>query len=167
MYEFFSFRFLTTEAMPPCFHARHATAHDQIFGTVRQLSFCQSGALADERSGLSFIIVLVSLLSIKFNIYSLLCKRKNYIYTRPLSVQAENSRSCPILSSSGYNGSLVTWTVVRLTAAKFKPLVFSRFLRLHSVREMPWYDSVALFVNAYKSTIDWYSVECIRSSCVE
>jgi hypothetical protein len=30
------------------------------------------------------------------------------IYTRPLSVQAENSRSCPILCSSGYNGSLVT-----------------------------------------------------------
>jgi hypothetical protein len=46
------------------------------------------------------------------------------IYTRPLSVQAENSRSCPILCSSSYNGSLVTWTVVRLTAAKFKPLVF-------------------------------------------
>jgi hypothetical protein len=42
-----------------------------------------------------------------------------------MSVQAENSRSCPILSSLGYNGSLVTWTVVRLIATKFKPLVFS------------------------------------------
>jgi hypothetical protein len=47
------------------------------------------------------------------------------LYTRPLSVQAGNSRSCPVLSSSRYNGSLVTWTVVLLTAAKFKPLVFS------------------------------------------
>jgi hypothetical protein len=47
------------------------------------------------------------------------------ICTRPLSVQAENSRSCPTLGSSGYNGSLVIWRVVRLTAAKFKPLVFS------------------------------------------
>jgi hypothetical protein len=44
-------------------------------------------------------------------------------YTRPLSVQAQYSRSCPIISSSCYNSSLVTWTVVCLTAAKFKPLI--------------------------------------------
>jgi hypothetical protein len=31
----------------------------------------------------------------------------------------------PILSTLRYNGSLVTWTVVSLTAAKFKPLIFS------------------------------------------
>jgi hypothetical protein len=42
-------------------------------------------------------------------------------YTRPLSVQARYSRSCPIISSS-YNSSLVTWTVVCLTATKFKLL---------------------------------------------
>jgi hypothetical protein len=50
-------------------------------------------------------------------------------YTRPLSVQAQYSRSCTIVSSSCYNSSLVTWTVVCLTAAKFKPLIFpvSRF----------------------------------------
>jgi hypothetical protein len=49
-------------------------------------------------------------------------------YTRPLSVQAQYSRSYPI-GSTCYNSSLVTWTVVCLTAAKFKPLVFpvSRF----------------------------------------
>jgi hypothetical protein len=40
-----------------------------------------------------------------------------------MSVQAENCRSCPFLSSLGYNGSLVIWTVVRLIAAKFKSLV--------------------------------------------
>jgi hypothetical protein len=47
------------------------------------------------------------------------------IYIRPLSVQAQYSRSCPIISSSCYNSSLVTWTVVWLTAAKFKLLIFS------------------------------------------
>jgi hypothetical protein len=46
------------------------------------------------------------------------------IYTRPLSVQAQYSRKCPIISSSCYNSSLVTWTVVCLTAAKSKPLIF-------------------------------------------
>jgi hypothetical protein len=44
------------------------------------------------------------------------------VYTRPVSVQAQYSRSCHNL---GYNSSLDTWTVVRLTAAKFKPLMFS------------------------------------------
>jgi hypothetical protein len=50
-----------------------------------------------------------------------------YVYTTyrsPLSVQAQYSRSCPIISSSWYNSSLVTWTVVCLTAAKSKPLTY-------------------------------------------
>jgi hypothetical protein len=34
----------------------------------------------------------------------------------------------PILRNLCYNGSLVTWTVVGLTTAKFKPLIFSRSL---------------------------------------
>jgi hypothetical protein len=42
-------------------------------------------------------------------------------YTEPLSVQAQYSRLCPIISSSCYNIILVTWTVVCLTTAKFKP----------------------------------------------
>jgi hypothetical protein len=45
-------------------------------------------------------------------------------YTRSLPVQVQYSRSCPIFSSSNHNGSLVTWTVVCLTAAKFKPFIF-------------------------------------------
>jgi hypothetical protein len=45
-------------------------------------------------------------------------------YTRPLYVRAQYSRKCPIISSSCYNSSLVTWMVVCLTAAMFKPLVF-------------------------------------------
>jgi hypothetical protein len=36
----------------------------------------------------------------------------------------------PILFSLCYNGSLVTWTVISLTAAKFKPLIFSVWIRL-------------------------------------
>jgi hypothetical protein len=47
-----------------------------------------------------------------------------YTYTRPRSVQAQYSRSCPIISSTCYNGSLVTRTVVFLTTAKFMPLIF-------------------------------------------
>jgi hypothetical protein len=43
------------------------------------------------------------------------------IYTRPLSAQAQYSRSCQNL----YYNSLDTWTVVRSTSAKFKPLIFS------------------------------------------
>jgi hypothetical protein len=52
------------------------------------------------------------------------------MYTGPLSVQAQYSRSCPIISCSCYNGSLVTWTVVCLTAAKFKPLILPCSLSL-------------------------------------
>jgi hypothetical protein len=43
-------------------------------------------------------------------------------YTRPLSAQAQYSRSCQNLR---YNSNLDARTVVRLTAAKFKPLMFS------------------------------------------
>jgi hypothetical protein len=90
------------------------------------------GALSDEKTGLSFIRVTVSSIShlsiCTYYLYFYMFKhgRIHYvyvlytIYTSPLSVKAEN-RSCPILSSSCYNGSLVTWTAVRLTAA----LIFS------------------------------------------
>jgi hypothetical protein len=44
------------------------------------------------------------------------------IYTRHLSAQAQYSRSCQNICSLRYNSSLDTWTVVRLTAAKFKHL---------------------------------------------
>jgi hypothetical protein len=56
-----------------------------------------SGAPSDERSGLSFVIVIVRPLSV--NIYRFTCNVHvsdiyiYTIYTRPMSVQAENSRS--------------------------------------------------------------------------
>jgi hypothetical protein len=45
-------------------------------------------------------------------------------YTGPLSVQAQYGRSCPIISSSCYNSSVVTERSYPLTAAKFKHLIF-------------------------------------------
>jgi hypothetical protein len=47
------------------------------------------------------------------------------IYTRPLSPQAQYSKSCPIICSLLYNSSLQIWIVIRLTATKFKPLKLS------------------------------------------
>jgi hypothetical protein len=52
-------------------------------------------------------------------------KYKYNIYMGPLSVQAQYSRLFPISSSFRYNDNLVTWAVVCLTAAKFKPLILS------------------------------------------
>jgi hypothetical protein len=59
-------------------------AHDQMLRTVRQLRLCQSGALSDQRSGLSFVIVFVSLLSIVNRWYIQLLLVKKYIYIHGL-----------------------------------------------------------------------------------
>jgi hypothetical protein len=51
-----------------------------------------------------------------------------------MSVQAENSKSCPFVSSSGYNGSLVIWTaVVCLTAAKLLPRLIILTLKMKAI----------------------------------
>jgi hypothetical protein len=48
-----------------------------------------------------------------------------YVYTTyKASVSPGSVEQFIIISSSCYNGSLLTWTVVRLTAPKFKPLIF-------------------------------------------
>jgi hypothetical protein len=61
-----------------------------------------------------------------YRTYSMLLKNLPCVlYTNPLSVQALQSRSCLILLILCYNGSLLTWMVIRLTTAKFKPLIFS------------------------------------------
>jgi hypothetical protein len=87
------------------------------------------GALSGERSSLSPVshcrqylvhcqnfILFTFYMSHVFYVYA--------IYTRPLSAQAQYSRSCQNICSLRYNSSLETWTVVHLTAAKFKPLMF-------------------------------------------
>jgi hypothetical protein len=54
--------------------------HDQMLRTFRQLRL-MSCAPSDEGSGLSFVIVFVRLLSIKFNIYNFIfIKNDIYIY---------------------------------------------------------------------------------------
>jgi hypothetical protein len=47
-------------------------------------------------------------------------------YTIPLTVQAWCNRSCPIICSLRYNGSLDTWRAVRLTAAKYNLSYFGQ-----------------------------------------
>jgi hypothetical protein len=101
----------------------------QIFITVRQLQACWCGALSLTRGRVCCLSesqsVVMSLLSVyvQFTFYMLLNACIYNIYKS--SVQAQYSRSCPIISSSGYNSSLVVaLTGLCLTAARFKPLIF-------------------------------------------
>jgi hypothetical protein len=114
---------------PVCLGIKHPSgAYDQNFLTVRQLQACWCGALSLRRGrvcrlpdSINSNKSLVCMHNLHFTSYEM------YVYTtytRPLSVQAQYSRSCLIISSSCYNSTLVTWTVVCLTAAKFKPLIF-------------------------------------------
>jgi hypothetical protein len=118
-----------------------------IWGLRPDLYYCLTvagllkwGTLSDERTGLSFarVTAVISLLPV-YTIYilhviKLICIYM-YVYTiykRPQSVQVQYSRSSPNTSCSCYNGSLVTWTVVCLAAAKFKPLVFPQMTKLQT-----------------------------------
>jgi hypothetical protein len=72
-----------------------------------------------------------------------------YIYSiYRASVQAQHSRFCAISSSFCYD-SLVTWTVICLTTAKFKPLILS----------MPGFTlpNITILLNSTRS-VDWYSL---------
>jgi hypothetical protein len=106
-----------------------------IWGLWPDFYYCQTftilsmwGALSDERTGLTFARVTVSSNKYVVSMYNLhFTCHKMYVYityTRPLSVQTQYSRSCPILSSSCYNGSLVTWMVICLTTTKLKARIF-------------------------------------------
>jgi hypothetical protein len=57
------------------------------------------------------------------------------MYVTPLSVLAWHSRSHRIIHSSYYNNCLVTWTVVCVTAAKFKLLIYCVGLLLFQRQE--------------------------------
>jgi hypothetical protein len=76
------------------------------------------------------------------------------IYTGPLSGEAQYSRLGPISSSFCYNGSLVTCTVVCLTAAKFKLFVLS----LSSMTLFPAYNISARTTLKHRSS-------CMRNRC--
>jgi hypothetical protein len=99
-----------------------AGAHDHMFLFARKLLSCPYGAPSLTRGRichLSVIVDSISQLSVVHIFTNLQLLNNCTIYTRPLSVQAQ-------YSSFRYNGSLVTWTVVCLTA-KFKPLILWLF----------------------------------------
>jgi hypothetical protein len=116
---------------------RPSGAYEQIFITVWRLQASWCGALSLTRGRVCHLpesqSAIVSLLSV-CTIYILHVIKRMYVcmyvcmykymyikYTRPLSVQAQYNIPCPSISCSCYNDSLVTWTVVCLTAVKFKP----------------------------------------------
>jgi hypothetical protein len=69
---------------------------------------------------------MLGLVKRKNRTYSMLLKILPFaLHTSPRSVEALQSRSCLSKHILCYNGSLVTWMVLRLTAAKFKPFIFS------------------------------------------
>jgi hypothetical protein len=87
------------------------------------------GALSDKTSCLSLISHFQQYLVhcqnlILFTFYTSHMFYVYTIYTRPLSEQAQYSK-IPHHLQLTLHSSLDTWTVVRLTAAKFKPLIFS------------------------------------------
>jgi hypothetical protein len=100
-----------------------------IYFFLWKLQSCQFwGALSDERSGLSFVsqsleVGHLSVYTYNQNIYNL-SNTWYAIFTKPLSVQAQYSRLCPISSSFCYNGSLVTWTVVCRSQVKVVKVIF-------------------------------------------
>jgi hypothetical protein len=82
-------------------------------------------ALSDERTGLSFASQSLKYLVICQCVHKYLhfmCIVYKVLYLQYTSVQAWYSKLCPINSSLRYHDSLDTWTVVRVTAAKFKLL---------------------------------------------
>jgi hypothetical protein len=114
-----------------------AGAHDQLFLLVWKLLSCPCGAPSLTRGRVCHlsVIVLVSIYKYLqvYTSYVILCT----ICTRSLSVQAQYSKLCTISSSFRYNGSLVIWTVVCLTAAKFKLLILSPVWRARSTYLYP------------------------------
>jgi hypothetical protein len=79
------------------------------------------------------------------------------IYTRPPSVQAQYSRSRPIINCSCYNGSLLTWTVVCLTAAE----IFLRHRCLATSAARTTENTAVLLLRAFVS-----AGMCLRSRCL-
>jgi hypothetical protein len=116
--------------------AQSGTFDQRFFFKVTVLSFW--GALSDERSGLSF----VSLLSMESKVVSeftyiiyndiyIICVRHSSVIYNLYKIYIIQGLSQFRLCTADYalftryHGSLDTWTVVHMTVAKFKPLIFS------------------------------------------
>jgi hypothetical protein len=104
------------------------------------------------------------MLDMEINVYT--------IYIVPLWVRAQYNRLCPISGSLRYNGSLVAWTVVCLTVAKFKPLMLSmsgfalsNIANIFIVNVLEWLLLVACIILSYshKRTVNgkpWIVLLC-------
>jgi hypothetical protein len=92
-----------------------------------QLNPCSQGPYVTSslmRGWVCLLRICLAFVKCTYCTYSILLKFLPFaLYTISLSVQALQSRSC--LSYVCDNGSIVTWTVVSLSIAKFKPLIFS------------------------------------------
>jgi hypothetical protein len=96
--------------------------HDQILFFFQLNLFVHSPYLTSSLTSEWICLLWIGFAFVKCteSTYNLLLKiLACALYTDPLSVQALHNRSC--LSYLCYNGSFVTWKVVILTAAKFKP----------------------------------------------
>jgi hypothetical protein len=94
---------------------------------VWQLVLSYSGALSDERSGLSFVIVY-SLCQYVHILFTFVMFDMCYIYNiHKAFVSPGSVRQIMALQivAKATTALLDTWTVVHVTAAKFKPLILS------------------------------------------
>jgi hypothetical protein len=72
--------------------------------------------------------------------YSMLLKNSSlYIIYKFSASTAFAKQTMSILQVLCYNGSLVTWTVVSLTTAKFKPLYFLRLVSPFPMQRTYWF----------------------------
>jgi hypothetical protein len=100
-------------------------AWDKVFITVGRLQPSWCGALSLMRRRVCLLpewqSAVISLLSMyNLHLHFIKCMYIQHSI-RPLSVQAQYSRSCPVISSCCYNSSQITWTVVCLIAVKINP----------------------------------------------
>jgi hypothetical protein len=112
-----------------CLGIKHPSgSQDQIFITVKQLQACWCGAPSLTRGQVCLLpdsqsaIVSLSSVCTIYILHVIKCMCIQHIQGLCHS-RLSTDHSLPF-SSSYYNGSLVSWTVLHLIAAKFKPLIF-------------------------------------------
>jgi hypothetical protein len=91
---------------------------------MRSQSLCN--ILSDEKMGLSLINMLGLSSSVRITHTQHVTENFSFCTTYKLSVSTGSAKHVmSILHILCYNSSLVTWTVVSLITAKFKPIIFS------------------------------------------
>jgi hypothetical protein len=111
-----------------CLHVSLRMVHDQTFLNLRELLLYPHGAPSVTIGWVCHVSVAPRNCKSVVSVYILhVIAWYTIIYVHTwilLSVEAQHTRLCPVIISSRYNDSLVTWTVVSLATAKFKPLIF-------------------------------------------